>query len=286
MGFSSIADVTTAIDNGQVWSQHYFKPGSSTIAGSFTDLSWSSGTPSYNSYAASPLTFTPVINTNNKYVFTGPNPATGQQKYLLSWNMRTAKTTAGSGSSFMLVDTLGFYPVVDCDSVDLQEMDNILTLPRYTDGEGVRMAIFASVSTNAVNTSATIVYTNQDGNTSTLSTALINETISHSLASASTSVSGNARSFFVSLAPGDTGIRNIISIQLNQGIGGLAYIALVKPLAVLPVFPSVVSEKRFITETSIKMPEIPVGAGLTVYSYDFTQSAVAPVLGEFIFVWG
>jgi len=286
MPFSSIADVTTAIDNGQVWSQHYFKPGASTVVNSFTDLSWSSGTPSYNSYAATPLTFSPVVNTNNKYVFTGPNPATGQQKYLLSWNMRHSKTTAGSSSSFMLVDTLGFYPVIDCDSVDLQEMDNTLTLPRYTDGEGVRMAIFASLSTNAVNTSATIVYTNQDGNTSTISTALINETTSHSLASASTSVSANARSFFVSLAPGDTGIRNIISIQLNQGIGGLAYIALVRPLAVLPVFPSVVSEKRFITETSIKMPEIPVGAGLTVYSYDFVQSGTVPIVGEFVFVWG
>jgi hypothetical protein len=286
MGFSSIADVTTAIDSGQVWSQHYYKAASTTAAGAFTDLSWASGTPIYNSYAASPLTFTPVVNTNNKYIFTGPNPLSGQQKYLLSWNMRHSKTTAGSGSSFMLVDTLGFYPVVDCDSIDLQEMDNTLTLPRYTNGEGVRMAIFASLSTNAATTSATIVYTNQDGNTSTISTALINETISRSLTSASTSVSANARSFFVSLAPGDTGIRNIISIQLNQGIGGLAYIALVKPLAVLPVFPSVVSEKRFITETSIKMPEIPVGAGLTVYSYDFVQSAVAPVLGEFIFVWG
>jgi hypothetical protein len=286
MGFSSIADVTTAIDNGQVWSQHYFKAAPPTVTSAVTDLSWSSGTPIYNSYAANPLTFAPVVNTNNKYVFTGPNPAAGQQKYLLSWSMRHSKTGAGSGSNFMLVDTLGFYPVVDCDSIDLQEMDNTLTLPRYADGEGVRMAIFASLSTNAVNTGATIVYTNQDGNTSTISTALINETTSHSLASASTSVTTNARSFFVSLAPGDTGIRNIISIKLNQGIGGLAYIALVRPLALLPVFPSVVSEKRFITETSIKMPEIPVGAGLTVYSYDFVQSAGPPVVGEFIFVWG
>jgi hypothetical protein len=54
----------------------------------------------------------------------------------------------------------------------------------------------------------------------------------------------------------------------------------------LPVFPSVVSEKRFITETSIKMPEIPVGAGLTVYSYDFVQSGTVPIVGEFVFVWG
>lgn len=286
MGFSSIADVTTAIDNGQVWSQHYYKSGSPTVAGSFTDLSWSSGTPVYNSYAASPLTFTPVINTNNRYVFTGPNPATGQQKYLLSWNMRTAKTTAGAGSNFVLVDTLGFYPVVDCDSVDLQEMDNTLTIPRYTDGEGIRIAIFASLSTNAANAIATIVYTNQDGNTSTITTALLNEATTHGLTSAGTAISGNARSFFTSLAPGDTGVRNIVSIQLNQSIGGLAYITLVKPLAVLPVFPNVVTEKRFITETSIKMPEIPVGAGLTVYSYDFVQSGTVPIVGEFVFVWG
>jgi hypothetical protein len=200
--------------------------------------------------------------------------------------MRTPKTTAGSGCNFVLVDTLGFYPVIDCDSIDLQEMDNTLTLPRYTDGEGVRMAIFASLSTNAVNTSATIVYTNQDGNLSTITTAVLNETIAHSLTSAGNVISTNARSLFTSLAPGDTGVRNIVSIQLDQGIGGLAYIALVRPITMLPAFVGPVSEKRFITETSIKMPEIPVGAGLTVYSYDYVQGLSSPTTGEFVFVWG
>lgn len=286
MGFSSIADVTTAIDNGQVWSQHYYKSNPPTGAGLFTDMSWSSGIPLYNSYAANPLTFTPVVNTNNKYVFTGPNPPAGQQKYLFSWNMRTAKITGGAGATFVLVDTVGFYPVIDCDSIDLQEMDNTQTLPRYTDGEGVRIAVFVSLSNNPVNTTATIVYTNQDGNTSTLSTGFLNETTSHSLTLASATLSGNARSFFTSLAPGDTGVRNIVSVQLNQAIGGLAYIALVKPLAMLPTALNVVSEKRFITETSIKMPEIPVGTGLTVYSYDFVSGAQTTAMGEFVFVWG
>jgi hypothetical protein len=287
MGFSSIADVTTAIDNGQVWSQHYYKATPPTVVGTFTDLSWSSGTPVYNSYAASPLTFTPVININNRYVFTGPNPPAGQQKYLLSWSMRSPKNSAGSGNNYVLVDTLGFYSVIDCSSIDLQEMDNTLTLPRYTDGEGVLMAIFASLSTDALNTNATIVYTNQDGNISTLSTSLLNQTIAHSLASANVFAgTGNPRSFFVSLAPGDTGVRNIISIQLNQGIGGLAYIALVKPLAIMPTFLDVTCEKRFITETSIKMPEIPVGTGLTIYSYDYGETTSSPTIGEFTFVWG
>jgi hypothetical protein len=286
MPFSSIADVTTAIDNGQVWSQHYYKASPLASIGLFYDFSWSSGTPIYNSYAATPLTFTPVVNTNNRYVFTGPNPAAGQQKYLFSWSMRNPKTTAGSGSSFILVDTLGFYPVIDCDSTDLQEMDNTLTLPRYTDGEEVRMAIFGSLTNNAINTTATIVYTNQDGNTSTLSTAITGGATAQNLGLATNVINSNARSVFLSLAPGDTGVRNIVSIKLNQAIGGLAYIALVKFVAMLPVFPSVVSEKRFITETSIKMPEIPVGAGLTVYSYDFVQNPAGPATGEFVFVWG
>jgi hypothetical protein len=287
MGFSSIADVTTAIDNGQFWSQHYYKAAPPTATASFTDLSWSSGTPIYNSYAASPLTFTPVVNTNNRYVFTGPDPAAGQQKYLLSWSMRVPKTTAGSGNSYMLVDTIGFYPVIDCDSIDLQEMDNTQTLPRYTDGEGVLIAIFASLSTNAVNPNATIVYTNQDGNVSTLSTTLVNETIAHSLSSPNVYIgTGNPRCFFTSLAPGDTGVRNIISIQLSQGMGGLAYMALVKPLAMMPTFLDIVCEKRFITERSIKMPEIPVGAGLTIYSYDYVAGIASPTVGEFVFVWG
>lgn len=285
MGFSSIADVTTALDNGQFWSQHYYKSNAPTGASAFTDMSWSSGVPLYNSYAASPLTFTPVVNTNNKYVFTGPNPPAGQQKYLFSWNMRTGKTTAASGATFVLVDTAGFYPVIDCDSTDLQEMDNTQTLPRYTDGKGVRIAIFVSLTNNAVNTNATIVYTNQDGNLSTLNTSFINESISHSLVAGITT-SLNARAFFTSLAPGDTGVRNIVSIQLSQAIGGLAYIALVKPLAMLPTFLSVVAEKRFVTEASIKMPEIPTGAGLTVYSFDFTSGGQITTMGEFLFVWG
>lgn len=285
MGFSSIADITTALDNGQFWSQHYIKPGVvGQSLGITSDLSGNSGIPVLSPYAATPLAFTPQSHDRNKFVFTGPTPPAGQSKYIMTWEMRHSSTQARV--TYTLCDLLGFYAAIDSDSVDLQTMDNTLTLPRYTSGEGVQMVIQNSVATSASNI-ATIEYVNHLGQTKTITSTVLQRTATQVASCASSAFSGNATSLFLSLTGGDLGVRQVNSIQFDTAVGGLMNLLLVKPIARTVSNENLVStEKNFITQQGIAMPKLEDGAALIIYAHGAIASAIAPIHGYFNFVWG
>jgi len=285
MGFSSIADITTALDNGQFWSQHYYKAGVvGQTLGVTSDLSGNSGIPVLNPYAATPLAFTPQSHDRNKFVFTGPTPPAGQSKYIMTWEMRHNSTTARA--TFTLCDLLGFYAAIDSDSIDLQTMDNTLTLPRYTSGEGVQIVIQNSVATSGSNI-ATIEYVNHLGQTKTITSTNLQRTATQVASCASNAFSANATSLFLSLDAGDLGVRQINSIQFDTAVGGLMNILLVKPFArTVTSENNIVTEKNFITQQGITMPKLEDGAALMIYAHSALASTIAPIHGYFNFVWG
>lgn len=286
MGFSSIADITTALDNGQVHFQTYYKAGAGGASASVPfDLSGNSGLPVLNPYAATPLAFTPTSSDRNKYIYTGPTPAAGQSKYLMTWEMRHESTQARV--TYTLCDLLGFYAAIDSDSTDLQVMDNTLTLPRYTSGERVQMVIQIGVP-NTGATTATIEYVNNLGQTKTITTAIQNRGTATQVASqASTATSANGTALFVSLAAGDLGVRQINSIQIDTAVGGLLNILLVKPLARMLSMENFVStEKNFITQQGITMPKIEDTSALMIYAQGAIASSLGRIHGYFNFVWG
>lgn len=285
MGFSNVADVTTAIDNGQYWTQTYQKTSPLTATGQYTDLSFSLGTPSYNNYTATPLAFTPVVNTNNRYIYTGPTPAAGQEKFLHSWFMRNAKTTAGAIATYYLLDVVGFYTAIDNDSTDLQEMDNTQTLPRYTSGEGLRICAVMTLGASAANT-VTIEYTNENDQIKTLTSYIIQGATAAIVSTAENRVSNNAYSLFFSLSGSDKGVKNIRNVTFAGSAGGFMALLLVKPLAVINGSVGAPTEKHFIVQHGISMPKIENGAGLTIFSYDAVQGISAPTTGLLNFVWG
>lgn len=286
MTFSSIADITTAMDNGQFWSQHYYKP---TAANSFADqifdLSTNAGTPVLQPYIATPLTFTPQSADRNKYIYHGPTPPAGQSKYISSWEMRHTSTTAVA--TYTLSDLLGFYAGIDADTVDLQTMDNTLTLPRYTSGQGVQIVLQTSAPTIAT-TTATIAYVNHIGQAKTVTTFLQSRSFAGQVVSSGSSAAGSFNTaLFVSLAAGDLGVRQINSIQLAAAISGYLNILLVKPLARMISSPNFVStEKNFITEQGITMPKIDNTSALIIHAVPAIASSTAPIHGYFNFVWG
>lgn len=285
MGFSNVADVTTAINNGQYWTQVYQKNSPLTGTAQYTDLSFSLGTPSYNNYTATPLAFTPVVNTNNRYIYTGPTPAAGQEKFLHSWFMRNAKTTAGATVTYYLMDVVGFYTAIDNDSTDLQEMDNTQTLPRYTSGEGLRICAVMTLGASAANT-ITIEYTNENNQIKTLTSYIIQGAAAQIVSSAANIASANAYSLFFSLSGSDKGVKNIRNVTFASSAGGFMALLLVKPLAVINGSVGAPTEKDFITQHGISMPKIENGAGLAVFSYDTVQGLSAPTTGLLNFVWG
>jgi hypothetical protein len=285
MSFSNIASAVNAMETGYTWRQHYFKTAPPAVqAGRWIDCSVSAGTPSYNTYLGDPLTFVPATGTNNKYIYTGPTPQAGQQKFLASWQMVHA---AANPVSYMLVDLLGYYSSIDGDSTDPQIFDNTASLPRYTSGEGVQIW---GIGTAPMSASAlmTVNYTNDAGQAKSINTRITNtNAIGTGILTSGSALSANAASPFTQLSSGDKGVRYIESIQLDAAAGGLFALMLVKPLAWLQCNGSgVATEKVFITQQGCLLPEVVQGAALTVFGLPTNTTVLANVVGEFNFIWG
>ena len=287
MPFRSVAEVANAVEQGRHHIQHFFRtgvPGSFGTSNLFGDASiGSSGPPVYNPYLGTALEATQLIGQRNQGIYTGPTLPT-QERYLLSVSL----TQAGASGFFPAVyflDYLMFYPYIDCDSLDEQVFDNPVSLPRYTDGEGVRMAFFSQTPGSGAGNSITVNYTNQDGVAKT--------TVSQIRVSGTIGVSGsghpggtNAMSPFVPLANGDRGVRSVQSVQLAGGIGAFAVLVLVKPLFNLALNElSSTVEKNFLREQAA-LPRIYEGAYLNyIYNLSTNTGALGPIIGQAQFIW-
>jgi hypothetical protein len=286
MGFRSIAEVTNAIDNGQIWTQHWYKAGApfANIA-RWEDFSVGAGTPTYQPYAAEPLVFSPQTNTANKYIYTGPTIPSTQQKYLFSWQFYSTATTI---LSMILLDVMGFYGAIDGDSTDVQTFDNTLTLPRYTSGEGVQMLLISQAPSTA-NAVATVNYTNNNNTSQSIQVGLLTQgvTIGVNTVSSSNVSNTNSLSPFTALNNGEKGIRSVQSIQLSSPMGGLLTLVLAKPILNMQTgASSVPTEKTLINQGGGRMPEILPGAALTMIGTVSAAITPTPSFGQFNFVWG
>lgn len=260
MAIRGFGDLANAVDGGKFHYQYVYKtalPAPAT-AGYFIDSNQSSGIPVYNAFAGSALTFTPLTGSRNQGVYIGPRPEAGETKRLLRWQVLTTTTTNGPPSNLYLCDYLGFYPLIDADSTDLQEMDNSAEIGRYDSGDGVRV-VFVATAPMTSTAGCTMVYTNQDGTTGRSVTfnviPALNIGVCATGAGTGVGAAGQA-SPFVNLAGGDTGVRAIESITFTTGAGGFICACLVKPLATISYYESSVpAEKMFGFEWQ-HLPEI------------------------------
>lgn len=142
----------------------------------------------------------------------------------------STSTTNTSPINAVLMDYLLYYPSIDDGTLDEQVMDNTVTLPRYTDGEGVQMmAVTTGLRTGGQ--SFSVKYTNQDGVTGKVSPTVIQNAAAFigSITNSDRAISGSA-SWMIPLADGDTGVRAVESVTMNGVDVGLFSIILVKPL--------------------------------------------------------
>lgn len=255
MGLLNFGAIADAFNNGRYHYQYVHKAATPAVgtAGYFVDLNQTSGTPKYFPFAGNPLEFTPLNGTGNLGVFTGNNHP-GYKKYILSWQNLTSTTQVFS----LLCDYLAFYPLIDGDNVDLQLLDNPLSLPRYETGEGVRATLIVTAPL-ATQVTATMTYTNSKGESGkTVSFKLTVGTNIGNLATGGANSTGGANiaSPFIPLDSGDTGVRSVESIQLAGASGGFMTLALVKPLLSTMNFEAIPVEKttgfNFLTCPEIK----------------------------------
>lgn len=226
-GFRNIRALADAVEGGRTHFCGFRKvPSQATTAGWWADLSMAAGNPPPNYYASSPAVA--AVLDGWRGIFHGADKAPGQ-KFITDLGLVTP--TAGLVGQYMLLDYLLYYPFIDGDDADTQAMDNTVTLPRYADGDGVQvMAVAVAPSTGGG--SFTFTYINQAGVERT-SPLQVCSTTSANIASIVTSqqaVAGSAGGPFLTLASGDTGVRQILSVTMSVLNGGLFALVLVKPL--------------------------------------------------------
>lgn len=271
-----VKDIVDSIETGKINTSSFRKvPSQASTAGVWCDLSMASGNPSPNFYSGSELTAT-VLEGNKGLV-------KGSGEYVFELTAYTSSANAAP-STLMLCDYLMFYPQVDMDSVDPQAMDNTVTLPRYTSGDGVMMFVVAQYPyIGGVNFSVT--YTNSDG-VQGRNTGLISCNTATNIASFIHSGSfANSFGAFLPLQSGDRGVRAVESITFASPNGGLGAVVLVKPLynTMLRELASPVESNCF--KDSGLMPKIENGAYLNFLCLPNASLASVPISGIIKTIW-
>ncbi len=273
-------------DEGKFHYQYLFKPTvpAHSLAGYFIDLNQSAGQPKYNPFAGSELTATPLFGSGNAGIYCG-NFIPGKSKYLLRWQMLQAQGTGGAPDFLMLNDYLMFYPLIDCDNVDQQDMINVEPLPRYANGEGVRIVLVCSAPM-ALTAPVTITYTNSDGVSGRQATANVIPApaigVCATGASPTLGGAGQATPFFP-MADGDRGVRSIEAVQFGAGAGGFVVACLVKPLAKMGLYENNIATEKNYGFQYLKPPEILDGAYLNLL-IGRGSTGTGDYRGEFVFV--
>lgn len=216
-------------ENRYAWRKN---PSAVTTAGIWYDLATAQGTPkAKNWFDAAPLTAATVAFSSDRGMFHGYDVSPYTKYLRLTTVMANVATALPMG--MILCDYLLYYPTIDDSELEIQEMDNTVTLPRYTDGAGVQMMAI-TLSARAGGQSFYVNYTNSDGVAGRVSKTVVQNnstvvgTITTSVLTPTTGSSGGA---FIGLQDGDSGVRSVQSVQMLGGDTGLFAIVLVKPLA-------------------------------------------------------
>jgi len=204
-------------------------------AGQWGDLSMGAGTPKFNAYVGAQWDATALVNTNNAALWmpnVGATASSDVSKVITQVGIQTNQGTQNPPNTWCLADYLLFYPLIDGDNADPQDMTNPVTLPRYTDGVGVR-AFLVTTSPMTGNGAMSISYTNAAGVSGRTVTAGVASSSNLGAVAnrASTTIGANTAGPFLPLAGGDTGIRSVESVTMTVTTGGFVALVLCRPLA-------------------------------------------------------
>lgn len=201
-----------------------------TTAGIWFDMTSSGGNPKPFYYASPPLEGTAMSQSSASGMLNGGNVAP-KQKILRRLLMMTSSAT-GLPMPITLCDYLLYYPFCDMGETEEQTTVNLEALPRYADGDGVKiMAVLAAAG--AGGQTFRVRYTNQDGVADRFTSTVIMNTAT-AVGSLITTQTANASAAgpFMPLQDGDTGVRSIEGVQMISGADvGLFHLVLVKPIA-------------------------------------------------------
>ena len=204
-------------------------PSQVTTASLWFDLSMSPGRPVPKYWFDAPPAIAKQISYSADGGLEHGGGVSPSEKYLrLTTGIATAATALPL--TMILCDYLLYYPSIDDSVLDEQVLDNTVTLPRYTDGDGVQV-IAVSVAGRTGGARFYFTYTNSEGVSGRTS-----QTVYQNSAAALGTLQGNgqntdvASTAFIGLQDGDSGVRSIDSVFMLDADVGLMTLILVKPL--------------------------------------------------------
>lgn len=289
MAIERIADVQAAYDAGRFWSGIMRRSGPALAANIWADFSYAAGNPVANYYAASPLTSAKLVSTDG--IDTGPAPAPGLTKYVHKALIMPPSGTNIGITEWMVIDICLFYPFIDGDGAE-QFMIPAAVLDRYN-GEGCRVMV-VSQGTGVGISDVVMTYTNSKGVAGRVCTNTLNFAATPgSLASCTPALTAYAYPCgpFLTLQPGDTGIRSIEAVNVLSSAGGIAAFVIVKPLVRLGGFEALVSGIAAPIEIDTlidrgQLEKIELGAYLGVLGRGTTAGTPAITSAEITTIWG
>lgn len=250
-GFSSLDDLVTEITtNGKfdsIFFQKTFANGATSAAGRWHESFTANGIPAAGSFSGTAGVATQMTRSTTGALDVGANVSTDLRS-LLSMQLWTASTTMVPAVT-MLCDFLMYYPA-NVVTGTATTLNNTATLPRYTDGVGVRCIVATQTAHGAASPALTLNYRDTGDADQAAPFAMTSPVNS---APISLLYAYNA-SPFVPMAAGDVGIKRINSYTLASGTTGTVAFVLVKPLAVIPLLAAnTASERDFLSQ----LPSLP-----------------------------
>ena len=298
MGFTSMDDIVSSIStDGQFarldWNKS-FLPTTAAAAGEWHCLVKGTGNPATGS----------IYNTGTNLAFQATSESTANAggiqhggdvspatKHILNASAFTAAATTAP-CILMLIDLLGFYRVTSVTTTTAQTTDNTVTLPRYTNGAGVRAFMWNTNTTamGAATPNLSIGYTNQAGTGSraTPTTLPIGKTAAANGLILYSGTGAGKFGPFMPLQSGDSGIRSIQTIQNSTSyVSGEYAVGLCKPLLTLPITTLGVAAERDLVNQLPSMPQIVDGANLVWLMYSGVATPVnSSLYGHLDIAWG
>lgn len=282
MGFDSFKSILAAENNEQNTFATFRKtPSQATSANVWFDLSMSPGMPLPNYYASSPLVANTLLGADGLNYGGNVSPGIRHLKGLSLF----IDSAIGVPCIFLLCDYLLYYPFIDMGTTDPQTLTNTITLPRYTDGVGVK-AILVQLFPQIGSQSFSYTYTNSNGISGRVSPTISFNTSTSTGALITTNTAAvNTAGPFLPLQLGDVGIRSIDTFTMNSSDIGSVALVLVKPLAQI-----VLLEQTAVVEISyikdfFSMPRIYDGAYLNFIGMSSGSLASRSCHGTISTIW-
>lgn len=287
MTIRNVTDIVDAELAGRVRRYTYRKtPSQATTAGVWFDLAMSPGNPVPKYWFDAPSSIAKAISQSaDGGVFHGANTTPEQQYARMIVTQASASTALPM--TMILCDYLLYYPTLDDSILDPQIMDNTVTLPRYTNGEGV-MAVAISVAGRTGGQSFSFLYTNQDGVKNRQSATVVQNAVASlgTVVTSSTATLQSSGNPFIGLQDDDRGIQSIERVTMNGADVGLFTIILVKPILQTTIKEITAPYEKDMFIHGAQLPEIEDDAYLNFLCLPQGSLAATALIGDLKVIWG